>query len=243
MGIHPQPHHAHIVWLRLGDDLDGGALLLRFLGDVTVTEVFPEAAIAGNGFQCVESLGRQPRHTGLLGVTVGHVGPAGFVLILRPEKVLGFVANRIEVLFNVEVEFERVRGERFFHLRFAIKRQFSVAGHVECLGRKLRWFSRALDGEQDFVEEAQDGGIEILFIALLFLFQLIPLGMALGNATIGLLRGIDMASRFLNASHGGFVAGQDAEIVFLAQAVEKLLNFFWRDFRVRADDDEDVIFA
>jgi len=39
-----------------------------------------------------------------------------------------------------------------------------------------------------------------------------------------------MASRFLNASHGGLVAGQDAEIVFLAQAVEKLLNFFRRNF-------------
>ena len=145
--IYAQADLALVVRFGLGDDLDGGALLLRLLGDVAVAEVFPEAAIAGDGFEGVKALGRQPRHAGLLGVAVGHVGPAGFVLILRPEEVLGFVANRIEVLFNVEVEFQRVRGERFFDLRLAIKRLGGVAGHVERLGRELeglpaRWIGK-----------------------------------------------------------------------------------------------------
>jgi len=40
-----------------------------------------------------------------VGVAVHHVRPSGLVLILRPEKVLGLLADRVELLLDVEVEF------------------------------------------------------------------------------------------------------------------------------------------
>jgi len=60
-------------------------------------------------------------HASLFAVAVGHVGPAGLVLILRPEKILRFVADGVEIPFNVEIEFDGVRRERFFDLCLTIE--------------------------------------------------------------------------------------------------------------------------
>ena len=138
LGVDAQAHVALVVRLGLGDDLGGGLLLLRLLGDVAVAEVFPEAAVAGDGLERVEALGRQPRHAGLLGVAVGDVGPAGFVLVLRPEQILRLVADGVEVLLNVQVELERVGSERLLDLLLAVEGLVGVARHVQRLGGELR---------------------------------------------------------------------------------------------------------
>ena len=241
--IDAEANLALVVRVRLGDDLDGGAFLLGLFGDVAVAEVFPEAAIAGDGFERVESLGRQPRHASLFGVTVGHVGPAGLVLILGPEEVLGFVADGVEVLLHVEIEFEGIRGEGFLDLRLAIEGLGLVSAGVEWLAGELRGLARPLDGEEDFVEQVQDGGVEVLLVGLLFLFQFVALRVTLGDAPIGFLHGVNLARGFLDAAHRGLVAGEHAEVVLLAEAVEKLLHFLGRDFGVRADDEEDAMLA
>ena len=51
------------------------------------------------------------------------------------------------------------------------------------------------------------------------------------------------AGRLLNAAHGGFFAGEDTEIVLLAQALEELLNLLGRNFGVWADDEQDAALA
>ena len=62
--------------------------------------------------------------------------------------------------------------------------------------------------------------------------------MALGDAAVGLLRGKELARGFFDAAHGRLVAGEDTEVVLLAQAVEELLHLLGRDLRVRADDEQ-----
>ena len=106
--IHAQSHLAVVVGLGLGDDLNRGALLLRLLRDVAIAKIFPKTSVAGDKLERVQALGRKPRHTGLLRVAVGYVGPAGLVLVLRPEQILRLVTNSVELLFDVEVELQWV---------------------------------------------------------------------------------------------------------------------------------------
>src|ERR1019366_8987800 len=115
-GVDAQPNHTGVVRAGLADDLNGGGLLAGLTRDVSVAEVLPESAVAGDGFEGIQTFGRQPRHTGLFGVTVGYVSPAGIVLIFRPEEVLCLIANRVEVLFDIEVELQGVCSERILHL-------------------------------------------------------------------------------------------------------------------------------
>ena len=169
--VDAQADLAFVVGLGLGDDLNRGALLLRLLGDVAVAEVLPQPAVAGDGLEGVEPLGRQPGHAGLLGVAVGHVGPAGLVLVLGPEQVLGLVADGVELLLDIEVELERVGGERLLDLLLAVEGLGGVAGHVQRLGRELRRPAGALDREEDLVEQVEDGGVEVLLVGLLLASQ------------------------------------------------------------------------
>ena len=144
----------------------------------------------------------------------------------------------VELLLDVEVELQRVGGERLFDLLLAVERLGRVAGHVQRLGRKLRRLAGALDREQDLVEQIEDGGVEILFVGLLLALEVVALGMALGDAAVGLLRGKELARGFLDAAHRRLVAGEDTQVVLLAQAVEELLDLFGRDLGVRADDQQ-----
>ena len=93
-------------------------------------------------------------------------------------------------------------------------------------------------GKQDLVEEVEDGGVEILFVGLLLLFKIVALRVALRNAAIGLLRGEELAGGLLHTAHGRLVAGEDAEVVLLAEALEELLDLLRRDLRIGADDEQ-----
>ena len=75
------------------------------------------------------------------------------------------------------------------------------------------------------------------------LFQLVALRVAFGDAAVGFLRGVELAGGLLDAAHGGLVAGEDAEVVLLAQALEELLHLLGRDLGVRADDEQDAPLA
>jgi hypothetical protein len=79
----------------------------------------------------------------------------------------GFV-GAMGVEFHGEVELERIRGQGLFDLRLTVEGLSAVARHVQGLGNELRRFAGALDGEQHFVKEVADGGVEILFVGLLF---------------------------------------------------------------------------
>ena len=66
------------------------------------------------------------------------VGPAGLVLVLGPEQVLGLVADGVELLLHIEVQLERIGDERLLDLLLAVEGLRGVASHVERLGRELR---------------------------------------------------------------------------------------------------------
>src|SRR6266545_3957837 len=163
--VNAQADVAVIIWLGLGNNLDGGFFLLRLPGDVAIAKVFPEAAVAGNGLEHVEALGREPRHASLFSVAVSDVGPAGFVLVLGPEEV-------------------------------------------------------------------ENSSVEVLFVGLLLLFQVGALRMALGDAAIGFVRGVELAGGCFDAPHGGLVASEDTEIVLLAKTLAELLDLLGRDFGI-----------
>jgi hypothetical protein len=42
-------------------------------------------------------------NVGLFGITVGHIRPTGFIQVLRPEQILGFVTDAIKIVFNVQM--------------------------------------------------------------------------------------------------------------------------------------------
>ena len=98
----------------------------------------------------------------------------------------------------------------------------------------------ALDREQHLVEQVEDGGVEILFVGLLLSFQVVALRVALGDAAVGLLRGVELAGGLFDAAHGGLVAGEDTEVVLLAQALEELLHLLGRNLGIRTDDEQDA---
>src|SRR5262249_25760145 len=183
------------------DDLDRGFFLLWLLGDVAVAQVFPEAAVAGDGLEQVEAPGWEPWHAGLLSVAVGDVRPAGFVLVLRPQEILRLIADGVEVLLDVEVELERIGSQSLFDLRLAVEGFCSIARHVQRLGGELRWSPSALDREQDFVKEVKDSGVQILFVGLLLLFQLVALRVASGDTTVSFLRGVELTGSIFDTPH------------------------------------------
>ncbi len=150
------------------------------------------------------------------------------------------VADGVEVLLDVEVELERIGGQRLFDLRLAVEGLVGVTRHVQRLGGELRWSPSALDREQDFVKEVEDGGVQILFVGLLLLFQLVALWVAFGDTTVGFLRGVELARSVFDAPHGGLVAGEDTEVVLLAQALEEFLHLLGRNFGIRTDDEQDA---
>ena len=227
-----------IVRLTFGDDLDRGFLLLGFLRDGAVAQVFPQTTVAGDGLEAVEPLGRQPRHASLLGIAVRDIGPTRVVLVLGPQQVLRLVADGVEVLVDVEVELEWVRCEGLLDLLLTIEGLGGITRQVQRLTRKLGRPARALNGEEHLVEQAEDGGREVVLVGLLLPLQVLALRVGLGNPAIGLLCGEELTGGFLDAAHGGLVAGEDAEVVLLAEAVEKVLDLLRRDLRVRADDEQ-----
>jgi hypothetical protein len=103
LGLDPQAHLAFIVWTGLHGHLGRGLLLLWLLRDIAVLKVFPETSVTSSLKQCVQTLGRQPGHAGLLSVAIEHIGPARLILILGPEQILGLVADGIELLLHVQV--------------------------------------------------------------------------------------------------------------------------------------------
>ena len=79
-------------------------------------------------------------------------------------------------------------------LFFTVEILVRIAGHIQRFGCELGGSARTLDREEDLVEKVEDGGSEIQCVSLLFLFEIISLGVALRDAAIGLLRGEKMAS-------------------------------------------------
>ena len=67
--------------------------------------------------------------------------------------------------------------------------------------------------------------------------------MAFPDAPVGLLCSEKLSRCFFDATHLGFVACENTEIIFLADALEKLLDFFWRNLRVWTDDEQHAAFA
>ena len=111
-----------VIGIGFGDDLGRGAFFLRFLGDIPVAEVFPQPPVAGDGLERVQSLWRQPGHAGLLGIAVSHIRPAGLVLVFGPKQILGLVADGIELFLDIQVQLQRVGGQRLFNLLLAVER-------------------------------------------------------------------------------------------------------------------------
>src|SRR5207247_11137565 len=104
------------------------------------------------GLERVETLRGQTRHSVLLGVAVGYVGPSSLVLVVGPKQILRLIADRVEVLFDVAVEFQRVGGEGFLDLGLSVKGLGAVARHVQRLARELWRLAGAVDREQPLNE-------------------------------------------------------------------------------------------
>jgi hypothetical protein len=66
---------------------------------------------------------------------------------------------------------------------------------------------------------------------------------ALGDAAIGFVRGVELAGSFFDASHGGLIAGEHTEVVLLTETLEELLDLLGRDFGIGTDDEEETPFA
>ena len=98
----------------------------------------------------------------------------------------------------------------------------------------------ALDGEEHLVKEVEDGGVQILFVGLLLLFQLVALWVAFGDTTVGFLRGVELAGSVFDAPHSGLVTGEDTEVILLAQALEEFLHLLGRNFGIGTDDEQDA---
>ena len=73
-----------------------------------------------------------------------------------------------------------------------------------------------------------------MFVSLLLLFEFLTLGVALRDATVGLLCCVELAGGFFDAAHRGLVTGEDAQVVLLAEAVEELLDVLGGIQTVRA---------
>jgi hypothetical protein len=139
---------------------------------------------------------------------------------------------------TLEVELERVRYQGLLNLLLAVEGLGAVAGRVQSLTRKQGGLTRGLAGEKHLVKQAENGGCEVVLVGLLLPFQVFALRVALGDASVGLLRGEELAGSLLDAAHGGLVAGEDAEVVLLTEAVEEPLDLLRRDLGIRADDEQ-----
>ena len=105
-------------------------------------------------------------------------------------------------------------------------------------GLPARWM-----GKRTLSNRLRTVDVEILFVSLLLALQVVALRVALGDAAVGFLCGEELAGGFLDAAHGGLIAGEDAEVVLLAETIEELLHFLGRDLRIGADDEQDAAAA
>ncbi len=167
-----------------------------------------------------------------------HVRPASIVLVLRPKEILRLISDGIEILGDIEVEFQWIGNKRSLDLFLPIEGPGGISSHVKRLGGKLGRFSGALNRKKNLVEKAQYCGIEVLLVGLLLALQVFALGMALWNSAISFLRGEKLTSCLFDAAHCRFFAGENAQIILLAQSIEEPLNLLWGDLRIRGDDQQ-----
>ena len=122
LGGNAQPHLALIVGLAVCNHLRHGLLRTRLFGERAITQVFPKPGLAGLGNQCVEPFGRKPRHRGLAGGAVGHIGTARVILRRWPQQCFRTVTQCVKFLLDIRVELARMGDESLLDLLFAVVR-------------------------------------------------------------------------------------------------------------------------